>query len=228
MNNLKEYYKNYDILNENMVKIWLWDLILIGWFLWNIFSISVLNNENEIISTSECYSKDQFVESVENLLEFYLKYPYKKEEQLSFIYMDNIDWVLIWHKDIRKEKCPTDWHIDEIYPWYKTIRGPWGWINWILDFIETEYYHFNDWERDYLKNELKNSIKEKRDIIISWWINNEDINNKQKLLVKDFDRNEAIKNLNWQKFWLEKRNEIQKFGIIKLYCLILFILITIK
>lgn len=128
-----------------------------------------------------------------------------KHESYSLLSLDTIDGLLFWHKYIGRDKCPTDWHIDEIYPWYRVWYWEWRTLDEFIDWIEKEFYIFWD-QRRFLKNELQSSLNEKRDIVIRFpkhW------DKETKISVKNFDRNEAIKNLKGEKFGLKKWEEIK-------------------
>lgn len=134
-----------------------------------------------------------------------------KQKSYSFLSLDTIDGLLFWHKYIGRDKCPTDWHVDEIYPWYKVWYWEGNTLDEFLGWIEKEFYIFWN-QREFLKNELQSSILEKRDIIVKfpkYW--DEDVS----ISVKNFDRDLIIKSLNGKKFGLEKWEEIQKKSIKK-------------
>ena len=253
MDKIDIHFKNYKENKQDMVKIHIWGVIIEWGYFEEKFKIfiSVKKIDKKIIETIECHDITQFMESIEKVTQYYSNHSVDLEENIGFIFLDTIHWLLLWHKYIWKDIYPTDWHIDEIYPWYKTFRWPQWWLEGALDRIDKECYRFKDWEREWVKNEIKKSIKDKRDIIIDWprlyriWkdkhLTKADIEHyvslislseknfldkvnasrtkwevyidfsvwPEKLIVKDFSRDEALKALNWKKFWLEKIQEIK-------------------
>lgn len=182
----------------------------------------------------------------------------EKNEKITYIKwnytlysLDTINWVLFSTRKLKKEDYPTDWHLDELFPWYSVILKMWNNIDELLDYIEEEHYTFEKWEKEFLFAEMEKAEKVGIDKIISWpfsykinikrdleeskvdsyvkilWISKKEfikkvvdwkkrweesviIKSSRKFWVKDFSRDDAIKALNWKKFWLEKRKEIQE------------------
>lgn len=128
-----------------------------------------------------------------------------KQESYSLLSLDTIDGLLFGHRYIGRDKCPTDWHIDEIYPWYRVWYWEWNTLDEFIDWIEKEFFIFWN-QRNFLKKELQSSISDKRDIILKfpkYW----DVHTN--ITVNDFDRDKVIKSLNGEKFGLEKWKEIK-------------------
>jgi len=121
-----------------------------------------------------------------------------------FLILDTVrEGVVFWHKKISKETHPTDWHIDEIYPWFRSYSSYWAGkgLNRLIDTFDKELYWLTSEEKEYLRKEMEKSIEDKRDIIIHF-------RNTNKLKIKNFSREEVIKKLNGEKFGLEKLAEI--------------------
>lgn len=170
----------------------------------------------------------------------------------ALLWLDTIQWVLLTTKTLTKEQAKTDWHIDEVFPWYRVVIDLWETLDSILDYIVKEYYTFQPWEREQYKEKIESYLNQGiEDLILDWplwwrylrtdeildeydiksyykstWLTKEELMIKMeewrkkwlekvllktlnKLSVEPFNRDEVIKSLNWELFWLKKLEYIQ-------------------
>lgn len=155
------------------------------------------------------------------------EYPFFKNhlwEKINDWYIDEIypwyntiywEWSINDFLDYAKQEYYNFWKWEREY--YKKemekaknenkeiiIKFP-SWLRYYLnkpDYINIYSYLEKIWktknELDYIINDAKKS-----------WLEYIDIDFIENFWVKDFNRDEIIKSLNWKKFWLEKRKEIQ-------------------
>lgn len=94
-----------------------------------------------------------------------------KETPLIYVlyWLDTIKWLLLSTKILPVNEFPTDWHYDEIFPWYR-VQIRWEeTLDEILDYIVKEYYTFQPWERECYKEKIESYFNQGiEDLIIDW------------------------------------------------------------
>jgi hypothetical protein len=94
----------------------------------------------------------------------------EKEKWHYVLYsLDTIKWVLLTTKVLHVNDYPTDWHIDEVFPWYSIILRGEETLDEMLDYITKEYYTFQPWERECYKEKIEFYLNQGiEDLIIDW------------------------------------------------------------